>query len=125
MSIFTKVRNSLFGASQPRNPHSLENLKYLYGVLQRNATISDANRDLLTETLRSISEILIWGDQHDSSVFDYYLEQGLLAYFLDYMRQKNGRFICIQILQTLNILFENIRNETSLCKLLTIKQLCK
>ncbi|CAF3371727.1 unnamed protein product [Rotaria sp. Silwood2] len=71
MSIFTKVRNSLFGASQPRNPHSLENLKYLYGVLQRNATISDANRDLLTETLRSISEILIWGDQHDSSVFDF------------------------------------------------------
>ncbi|CAF4392704.1 unnamed protein product, partial [Rotaria sp. Silwood2] len=119
MSIFTKVRNSLFGASQPRNPHSLENLKYLYGVLQRNATISDANRDLLTETLRSISEILIWGDQHDSSVFDYYLEQGLLAYFLDYMRQKNGRFICIQILQTLNILFENIRNETSLYYLLS------
>ncbi len=32
------------------------------------------------------------------------------------MRQKNGRYICTQILQTLNILFENIRDETSLCK---------
>jgi protein CLEC16A len=32
------------------------------------------------------------------------------------MRQKHGRFICVQILQTLNILFENIRHETSLCK---------
>jgi protein CLEC16A len=34
------------------------------------------------------------------------------------MRQKYGRYICVQILQTLNILFENIRHETSLCKFL-------
>ena len=39
----------------------------------------------------------------------------MLIYFLNYMRQKHGRFICVQILQTLNILFENIRHETSLC----------
>ncbi len=40
----------------------------------------------------------------------------MLIYFLTYMRQKNGRYICVQSLQTLNILFENIRDETSLCK---------
>ncbi|CAF1039000.1 unnamed protein product [Adineta ricciae] len=119
MDLFTRARNTLFGATQPRNPHSIENLKYLYGVLHRNPTISDVNLDLLIETLRSISEILIWGDQHDSSVFDYFLENGMLIYFLNYMRQKNGRFICVQILQTLNILFENIRNETSLYYLLS------
>ena len=28
---------------------------------------------LLVETLRSIAEILIWGDQNDSSVFDFFL----------------------------------------------------
>jgi hypothetical protein len=44
--------------------------RYLYGVLNRNPTVSDANRDLLIETLRCISEILIWGDQNDSSVFE-------------------------------------------------------
>ncbi|CAF5027154.1 unnamed protein product, partial [Rotaria sp. Silwood1] len=49
----------------------------------------------------------------------YFLERGMLIYFLTYMRQKNGRFICVQILQTLNILFENIRNETSLYYLLS------
>ncbi|UJR15268.1 hypothetical protein I4U23_002222 [Adineta vaga] len=119
MDLFTRARNTLFGATQPRNPHSIENLKYLYGVLHRNPTVSDVNRDLLIETLRSISEILIWGDQHDSSVFDYFLENGTLIYFLNYMRQKNGRYICVQILQTLNILFENIRNETSLYYLLS------
>jgi hypothetical protein len=34
------------------------------------------------------------------------------------MRQKYGRYISVQVLQTLNILFENIRHETSLCKFL-------
>lgn len=52
-----------------------------------------------------------------SMIFSYFLERGMLIYFLNYMGQKNGRYICVQILQTLNILFENIRHETSLCKL--------
>ncbi|CAF0993871.1 unnamed protein product [Rotaria sordida] len=119
MSVFTRAKNGLFGQTKPRNPHSIENLKYLYGVLNRNPIVSDANRDLLIETLRFISEILIWGDQNDSSVFDYFLERGMLTFFLNYMRQKHGRYICVQVLQTLNILFENIRHETSLYYLLS------
>jgi len=39
----------------------------------------------------------------------------MITFFLHYMKQKYGRYICVQLLQTLNILFENIRNETSLC----------
>ncbi|CAF5203673.1 unnamed protein product [Rotaria magnacalcarata] len=70
MSVFTRAKNGLFGQTKPRNPHSIENLKYLCGVLNRNPIVSDANRDLLIETLRFISEILIWGDQNDSSVFE-------------------------------------------------------
>ena len=41
----------------------------------------------------------------------------MLVFFLKFMRQKSGRFICVQLLQTLNILFDNIKNETSVCKL--------
>lgn len=42
----------------------------------------------------------------------------MLSFFLRIMRQRSGgsSFVCVQLLQTLNILFENIRNETSLCK---------
>ena len=43
--------------------------RYLYGVLNKNQTVTENNKDLLIET-RSISEILIWGDQNDSSVFE-------------------------------------------------------
>lgn len=45
-------------------------LRYLYHVLTKNTTVTEQNRNLLVETIRSITEILIWGDQNDSSVFE-------------------------------------------------------
>ena len=44
--------------------------RYLYNVLSKNQNVSENNRGLLVETLRSIAEILIWGDQNDSGVFE-------------------------------------------------------
>ena len=102
-----------------QNPHSLEYLKYLYGVLNKNKTVTASNRETLIEALRAMSEILIWGDQNDGSVFDFFLEKNMLEFFLHYMQQKSAQFVCVQLLQTLNILFENIRNETSLYYLLS------
>ncbi|XP_018901977.2 protein CLEC16A homolog isoform X2 [Bemisia tabaci] len=110
----------LFGGfGKPKNPHSLENLKHLYNVLLKNKTVTDNNRGLLVEVLRSITEILIWGDQNDSSVFDFFLERNMLSFFLEILKQKCGSYVNVQLLQTLNILFENIRNETSLYYLLS------
>lgn len=45
----------------------------------------------------------------------------MFAFFLNILRQKSGRYVCVQLLQTLNILFENISHETSLCKYLKVK----
>ncbi|XP_071976816.1 protein CLEC16A isoform X3 [Engystomops pustulosus] len=99
--------------------HSLERLKYMYHVLTKNTTVTDLNRNLLVETIRSITEILIWGDQNDSSVFDFFLEKNMFVFFLNILRQKSGRYVCGQLLQTLNMLFENINHETSLYYLLS------
>ncbi|GMT21112.1 hypothetical protein PFISCL1PPCAC_12409, partial [Pristionchus fissidentatus] len=104
---------------KPKNPHSLEYLKYLHGVLVKNEKVTEGNKRILVEALRAISEILIWGDQNDSSVFDFFLERQMLTHFLHIMRQDNGSTLCVQLLQTLNILFENIRHETSLYFLLS------
>ncbi|GAB1300000.1 Protein CLEC16A [Apodemus speciosus] len=104
-----------------RNIHSLDHLKYLYHILTKNTTVTEQNRNLLVETIRSITEILIWGDQNDSSVFEYvfFLEKNMFVFFLNILRQKSGRYVCVQLLQTLNILFENISHETSLYYLLS------
>lgn len=50
------------------------------------------------------------------SVISFFLEKNMFAFFLNILRQKSGRYVCVQLLQTLNILFENISHETSLCK---------
>ena len=47
--------------------------------------------------------------------FSFFLERQMLAYFIKIMDQKCGHYVSVQLLQTLNILFENIRKETSLC----------
>ncbi|XP_059835184.1 protein CLEC16A isoform X3 [Hypanus sabinus] len=119
--MFGRSRSWVGGSSgkSPRNIHSLEHLKYMYHVLTKNTTVTDSNRNLLVETIRSITEILIWGDQNDSSVFDFFLEKNMFVFFLNILRQKSGRYVCVQLLQTINILFENISHETSLYYLLS------
>nr|XP_056722250.1 protein CLEC16A [Euleptes europaea] len=106
-------------ANAARNVRSLDNLKYMYHILTKNTTVTEHNRNLLVETIRTITEILIWGDQNDSSVFDFFLEKNMFVFFLNILRQKSGRYVCVQLLQTLNILFENISHETSLYYLLS------
>lgn len=65
-----RSRSFFGGWSKPKNRLSLEHLKYLHNVLERNTTVSENNKRLLVESLRCIAEILIWGDQNDSSVFE-------------------------------------------------------
>uniref|UniRef100_A0A3Q2Q9A0 C-type lectin domain containing 16A n=1 Tax=Fundulus heteroclitus TaxID=8078 RepID=A0A3Q2Q9A0_FUNHE len=110
--MFGRSRSWVGGQGKPKNIHSLDHL-YMYHILTKNTTVTDHNRNLLVETIRSITEILIWGDQNDSSVF-FFLEKNMFVFFLNILRQKSGRYVCVQLLQTLNILFENISHETSL-----------
>ena len=68
-----------------------------------------------------------WAGSRDYSVFtmhslspsSFFLEKNMQQFFLKILSQKCGRFVCLQLLQTLSILFENIRNETSICELLS------
>lgn len=45
--------------------------RYLHGILLKNEKVTDNNKTLLIEAIRAVAEILIWGDQNDSSVFEY------------------------------------------------------
>eukprot|EP00800_Vazella_pourtalesii_P018030 TRINITY_DN5686_c0_g1_i1.p1 TRINITY_DN5686_c0_g1~~TRINITY_DN5686_c0_g1_i1.p1 ORF type:complete len:1029 (+),score=223.31 TRINITY_DN5686_c0_g1_i1:89-3175(+) len=97
----------------------LDNLKYTYQVLLKNKVVTESNKGTLVEALRSTAEILIWGDQNDSSVFDYFLEKNMQSFFLDILKQEEGYSLSVQILQTLNILFENTHRETSIYYLMS------
>ncbi|OXB81783.1 UNVERIFIED_CONTAM: hypothetical protein H355_014980, partial [Colinus virginianus] len=97
----------------------LPSFRCTYRILTENTTVTDHNRKLLVETIRSITEILIWGDQNDSSVFDFFLEKNMFVFFMNILHQKPGHDVCVQLLQTLNILFETITHEKSLYYLLS------
>ena len=40
----------------------------------------------------------------------------MFLFFLNILQQNAGNYVCVQVLQTLNILFENLQHETSLCE---------
>lgn len=104
---------------KPKRLHSLAYLRYLYSVLQKNSTVNEQNSDTVVEAVRLIAEILIWGDQNDNTVMDFFLEKNILEYFFKVIKQNPTRAVCVQILQTLNILFENISNKTAVYYLLS------
>ena len=50
--------------------------RYLYGVLVKEPVISPSNKARIVEVLRSIAELIIWGDQHSPAFFDFFAGQG-------------------------------------------------
>ena len=49
------LRKAFGGLWKPKNPHSLDHLKYLYSVLSKNQVVTENNKGLLVETLRAIA----------------------------------------------------------------------
>jgi Uncharacterised conserved protein len=45
----------------------------------------------VVETLRSLAELMIWGDQHDTRFFDFFAEKHLLSHFNRILRQPANR----------------------------------
>ncbi len=60
-------------------------------VLQKNQVVNDANRDAVVEALRSMAELMIWGDQHDPKFFEYFLEASLLRHFTKFLDRPENR----------------------------------
>ena len=44
--------------------------RYLHQQLLKNPVIGDGNKDLIVEVLRSVAELMIWGDQHNPAFFE-------------------------------------------------------
>ena len=82
---------SLWGYTPPRERFSLEELRYLHDTLIRNSVVTDSNRDVVVETLRSIAELMIWGDQHEPRFFDYFAENNVLQHFTQFLQKRSNR----------------------------------
>ena len=106
---------NLFGSRKPKDKFSLENLKYLYSQLVREPQINNNNKARIVEILRTIAELMIWGDQHNPAFFDFFAEKSILANFVKILSQnKLDSKVKIQVIQTLSILIQNTDSEISI-----------
>jgi protein CLEC16A len=107
------------GWFRPKKKFSLDNLRYLYTQLVRNHVVMESNKNQIVEILRSIAELMIWGDQHNENFFDFFCEKSILSFFLKILMQKCDVKVKIQVLQTLSILIANTSSEQSVFYLLS------
>ncbi|XP_066348518.1 protein TRANSPARENT TESTA 9-like isoform X3 [Miscanthus floridulus] len=97
-----------------RNRFSLEELRYLTDHLQKVHVVNEANKDFVIEALRSIAELMIYGDQHDPSFFEYFMEKQIMGEFARVLRISKLSRVSLQLLQTMGIMIQNLRNEHSI-----------
>lgn len=67
---------------------------------------------------RLLTALFLTSFSRSSFSSSYFLEHNMLGFFLRILGQKTNKLVKVQLLQTLSILIENIRNEGSLCKLM-------
>ncbi|KAF6253025.1 hypothetical protein COO60DRAFT_1704014 [Scenedesmus sp. NREL 46B-D3] len=105
--------NALFKPATAK--FTLEELRELYGVLVRNPVVTESNRAVVVETIRRIAEYMIWGDQHEPRIFDFFLENNIMTYLHRVLLQPANRSgeVAKQVLQTLSIIIQNVRSETA------------
>jgi len=111
----------LFGrsneAKSAAKPYSIDHLHRLYDRLTVLES-EEGGRETMVEVIRQITEALIWGEQndHDRTFFDFFCEKKILAYFVMLLQPARDfpKTVQVQLLQTLSMLVQNIRRDTSL-----------
>ncbi|KFK40296.1 hypothetical protein AALP_AA3G356800 [Arabis alpina] len=103
-----------FSFLRPRDRFSLGELRYLTEQLRKIQIVNDTNKDLVVEALRSIAEILTYGDQHDPLFFEFFMEKQIMGEFVRILRVSKTVTVSVQLLQTMSIMIQNLKSEQSI-----------
>ncbi len=79
----------------------------------RNISYLDKYEEQSKEVIQYIIEYLIYGDKHDSSIFDVFCEFNIMNEFI-YLANLNHRSINLQIIKSFSVLILNLSNTTTL-----------
>eukprot|EP00258_Populus_trichocarpa_P044102 XP_024460121.1 protein TRANSPARENT TESTA 9 isoform X7 [Populus trichocarpa] len=97
-----------------RDRFSLDELRYLTDQLQKVQIVNNVNKNFVIETLRSISELITYGDQHDSNYFDFFMERQVMGEFVRILKVSRIVSISLQLLQTTSIMIQNLKSERAI-----------
>lgn len=110
---------------------SVEHLVYLHQQLTRQRAVTARNQPAIVENLRALAEVVAHGDSHDPLVFEAFLEHGMLDTLMGFARAPCavvGHAVVVQALQSLSIITQNVRTQSSIFFLLSnssIDSLCR
>ncbi|XP_019442736.1 PREDICTED: uncharacterized protein LOC109347374 [Lupinus angustifolius] len=96
---------------RPRDRFSLDQLRYLTDQLTNVQIVNDINKDFVIEALRSIAELITYGDQHDRSFFEFFMEEQVAGEFVRILKLSRTVSVPLQLLQTVSIMVQNLRSE--------------
>ncbi|GAB4838299.1 Protein TRANSPARENT TESTA 9 [Ancistrocladus abbreviatus] len=102
-----------------RNRFSLDELRYLTDQLQKVQVVNEFNKDFVIEALRSIAELMTYGDQHDTAFFDFFMEKQVMGEFVRILQISKIVNVPLQLLQTVSIMLQNLKNEHAIYYLLS------
>ncbi|CAM8891940.1 unnamed protein product [Rhodiola kirilowii] len=100
-----------FSFWRSRDRFSLDELRYLTNQLLKIQFVNDVNKEFVIEALRSISELVTYGDQHNPSFFDYFMENQVMGEFVRILRISKPVAVSVQLLQTMSIMIQNLKSE--------------
>ncbi|KAL8115203.1 hypothetical protein AgCh_021873 [Apium graveolens] len=103
-----------FSFWRSRDRFSLDELRYLTDQLMKVQVVNEVNKDFVIEALRSIAELITYGDQHDPNFFEFFMEKQVMGEFLRVLRMSRTVTISLQLLQTVSIMIQNLKSEHSI-----------
>lgn len=106
---------SLWGAG-----HHPAAARHASGPASGRPVMEENEASQLVESIRQATEALVWGERHDSALFDLFCEYHMLAAFVTALHAAaTPRAVKVQLLQSLAILVQNARRSTSTFYLLS------
>ncbi|XP_060172405.1 protein TRANSPARENT TESTA 9 isoform X2 [Lycium barbarum] len=103
-----------FSFWRSRDRFSLDEFRFLTDQLMKVQVVNEVNKDFVIEALRSISELITYGDQHDVAYFEFFMEKQVMGEFVRILRISRTVIVSLQLLQTMSIVIQNLKNEHSI-----------
>ncbi|XP_061362933.1 protein TRANSPARENT TESTA 9-like [Gastrolobium bilobum] len=100
-----------FSFLRSRDRFSLDQLRYLSDQLTKVQIVNEVNKDFVIEALRSIAELITYGDQHDASFFEFFMEKQVVGEFVRILKLSRTVSVPLQLLQTVSIMIQNLKSE--------------
>ncbi|KAL5060726.1 hypothetical protein RYX36_032330 [Vicia faba] len=94
-------------------------LRYLADQLTKVQIVNEVSKDFVIEALRSIAELITYGDQHDPSFFKFFMENQVVGDFVRVLKLSRTISIPLQLLQTVSIMIQNLQSEHAIYYMLS------